>query len=132
MEMPIGVVRPCEEVRLADHDWPMIMAAERPSLRGLRPLAVRARRAPSVHNTQPWKFILEPGRFGIRADRTRQLQVLDPTGRQLMISCGCALFNARAAAAAAGIDTRVERLPDDHDPDLIANLLLVGSLQQPT
>jgi nitroreductase len=58
----------------------------------------------------------------IRADRSRQLAVLDPTGRQLVISCGCALFNARVAAAAAGLQSSVTRLPDPYDPDLLARL----------
>src|SRR5664279_1728740 len=110
----------------------MITAADRHSLQALRPVAVRARRAPSVHNTQPWTFYLEPGRFTIRADRTRQLAVLDPTGRQLMISCGCALFNARVAAAAARIDTDVVRFPDPGDPDMVATLALGGMSHDPS
>src|SRR6185437_13712015 len=52
----------------------------------------------------------------------RQLAALDPTGRQLLISCGCALFNARVALAAAGSRSDVQRLPDPADPDLLARL----------
>src|SRR6476661_9850682 len=60
--------------------------------RALRAVAQRARLAPSVHNTQPWRFEIAPGTFTLRVDRTRQLRVLDPTGRQMIISAGCALF----------------------------------------
>jgi len=82
----------------------------------------RAALAPSVHNTQPWRFRLTGNCLELRADRTRQLTALDPTGRQLLISCGCALFNARVASAAAGSQSDVQRLPDPADPDLLARL----------
>jgi hypothetical protein len=55
-----------------------------------------------VHNTQPWRFVLEDGALQVHADPARQLQVLDPTRRQLLISCGCAVFNARVSLAASG------------------------------
>jgi len=86
--------------------------------------AARAARAPSVHNTQPWRFVISRGSFELHADRQRQLAVLDPIGRQLTISCGCALFNARVALAAAGYDVPVERLPDPARPDLLARITL--------
>ena len=66
----------------------------------LRRAAVRATLAPSIHNTQPWRFVLSADALEIHADRSRQLRVLDPRGRQMTISCGCALFNARASMAA--------------------------------
>ena len=82
----------------------------------------KAVRAPSVHNTQPWSFAATNSGLNVRADRSRQLAVLDPSGRQLVISCGCALFNARVAAAAGGLRLSVTRLPDPNDPDLLARL----------
>ena len=54
----------------------------------LRRAAVRATLAPSVHNTQPWRFVISRGVLEIRADWTRKLRILDPSGRQLLISCG--------------------------------------------
>lgn len=82
----------------------------------------RAILAPSVHNTQPWRFVLNGAQLELRADRTRQLSILDPTGRQLLISCGCALFNARSALAARGYDAVVTRFPDPAEPDLLARI----------
>ena len=90
----------------------------------LRRAAVRATLAPSIHNTQPWRFVLSADALEIHADRSRQLRVLDPRGRQMTISCGCALFNARASIAAAGYDPAVERLPDPMQPDLLARVLV--------
>ncbi|HEU5268606.1 MAG TPA: nitroreductase family protein [Jatrophihabitans sp.] len=88
----------------------------------LRHAAQKAALAPSVHNTQPWRFRLTGNTLELRTDRSRQLTALDPTGRQLMISAGCALFNARVALAAAGCRTDVQRLPEPADPDLLAIL----------
>jgi nitroreductase len=88
--------------------------------RAVEAAADQARQAPSVHNTQPWTLITRPDRLELRADRSRQLTVLDPTGRELLQSIGAALFNARAAFAAAGWSVTVERMPDPADPDLIA------------
>jgi nitroreductase len=85
-------------------------------------LVLGAVAAPSVNNTQPWLFAVRPDRVELRADRRRQLQVLDPTGRQLTISCGCALFNLRVAAAALGYVAHVRRFPDTSDPDLFASV----------
>ncbi|HEX7353958.1 MAG TPA: hypothetical protein VF288_03895 [Mycobacteriales bacterium] len=88
----------------------------------LRRAAVRALRAPSIHNTQPWRFDLTADALEIWADRSRQLRVLDPHGRQLSLSVGCALFNARVALAAGGVGGRVERCPDPLQPDLLGRL----------
>jgi hypothetical protein len=91
----------------------------------LRRAAVRATLAPSVHNTQPWRLLLRPGELHLQADRTRQLAVLDPTTRQLTISCGCALFNARVSLAADNIAVDVARFPDPAQPDLLASITSV-------
>ncbi|HEU5267448.1 MAG TPA: hypothetical protein VFU35_12145 [Jatrophihabitans sp.] len=94
----------------------------------LRRAALRAMLAPSVHNTQPWRFVVTDRGLDVQADRTRQLTVLDPRARQLRISCGCALFHARVAVAAAGYEPMVSRLPDPRDSDLLARVDLGGQL----
>ncbi|SHN78354.1 hypothetical protein SAMN05660350_02602 [Geodermatophilus obscurus] len=76
--------------------------------------------APSVHNTQPWTFVLGPERVEVRADRRRQLTALDPLGRELTLSVGAALFNLRVALSARGSAAAVERCPRPDDPDLLA------------
>lgn len=84
----------------------------------LRRAAVRATLAPSVHNTQPWRLHIKDGRLDIYADRTRRLPVLDPTSRQLVLSCGCAIMNARVSLAADGlaVDVRRSESPTDGSP----------------
>ena len=84
--------------------------------------AERARLAPSVHNTQPWRFRMQKDVFEIFRDPARQLAVIDPAGRQLAISCGCALFNARVALAEAGRQPVLLEKPDE--PDLMARIAI--------
>ena len=74
---------------------------------GLRNLVQAATLAASSHNTQPWKFAVGQDSIEIRPDRSRQLLVLDPAGRELWISLGCALENLLVTARASGYATQV-------------------------
>ncbi|MEZ4400672.1 MAG: nitroreductase family protein [Kofleriaceae bacterium] len=76
--------------------------------------------APSTHNTQPWRFRRRGEVVELWADDARQLAVIDPMRRQLFISCGCALYNARVAIRAEGFTERVDVLPRPDQPNLIA------------
>ena len=82
--------------------------------------------APSIHNTQPWRWRVDGSSLELRAERERQLAVTDPVGRLLTISCGTALHHARLALAAEGWAAVVQRLPEDAEPDLLARLTLTG------
>lgn len=75
----------------------------------------RALRAPSVHNTQPWRWRIADGIVELHADRRRHLVGTDPGRRDLVISCGAALHHLLAALAAAGVSARIDRLPDSDD-----------------
>jgi hypothetical protein len=97
----------------------------------LRRAAVRATLAPSVHNTQPWRMHLAEDRLELFADLSRQLLVLDPTGRQLYISCGCALMNARVSVAGAGAGLVVQRFPNPLQSNLVATLRPVDEPADP-
>ncbi len=90
----------------------------------VRDVVRAATRAPSVHNTQPWRFVTRDDGFDLHADTGRRLQVLDPDGRQLHLSCGAALMHARVAARAMGLDARVELLPDADDSVHLATVHL--------
>jgi hypothetical protein len=89
----------------------------------LRRAAVRATLAPSVHNTQPWRLHLRNGRLDVFVDRARQLAILDPTSRQMIISVGCAVMNARVSLAGDNLALDVRRYPDKAQPDLLASLV---------
>jgi nitroreductase len=85
-----------------------------------------AQGAPSIFNTQPWRWHAEDTTLQLRADRSRQLLVNDPDGRLLIVSCGSALHHARLALDVMGHSVRIERMPDSHDPDLLAEIHLTG------
>jgi nitroreductase len=96
----------------------------------LRGAAACASQAPSSHNTQPWRFRVGGDALELRLDRSRQLEVIDPDLRQLTISVGCALFNARLAIRNAGFLEHVEPFPDPADKDLAARVGL-GLVRSP-
>ncbi|MEQ2010066.1 MAG: nitroreductase [Limisphaerales bacterium] len=87
--------------------------------------------APSNHNTQPWKFKVRGNLLEVYADRSRQLRVTDPDDRQLLVSCGCALFHLRVAMWHFGYLDRTHLLPSPGDDDLLARVSL-GDEDSPT
>ncbi|MDT7616081.1 MAG: hypothetical protein QOF00_3528 [Pseudonocardiales bacterium] len=84
----------------------------------------QALRAPSVHNTQPWRWRIGTGTVELHADRNRQLDATDPGRRDLLLSCGAALHHLRVAVAAAGLAAEVDLLPDPNNSDHLATLTL--------
>lgn len=67
--------------------------------------------APSLHNSQPWRFTLHPDRIELRFDPAKQLRATDPESRELRLSCGAALLNVRLALQGLGIRPLVSLLP---------------------
>jgi hypothetical protein len=85
-------------------------------------LLTAAGRAPSLHNTQPWRFRLGPRAIELHTDPDRRLPVVDPDDRELRLACGAALFNLRLALHGLGIRPTVTVLPDRTQPGLIAEV----------
>jgi nitroreductase len=79
-------------------------------------------RAPSVHNSQPWRWKIAPHSLHLYADRGRLLHTLDPTGREMVLSCGAALHHARIAFPSLGWHTTVHRTPNPAEPDHLASI----------
>jgi hypothetical protein len=100
------------------------MTASRVPKPALRRIVELAQRAPSVHNTQPWRWRAVEGSLELHADRGRQLHAEDPEGRNLVISCGTLLHHTRVVANALGWRTSVTHLPDPEQPDLLARVEL--------
>lgn len=80
----------------------------------------RALRAPSVHNSQPWRWKITDGEVRLFADPNRHLVGTDPDRRDLVISCGAALHHLRVALADLGVATTTHRLPDPENNTLLA------------
>lgn len=77
-------------------------------------------RAPSLHNSQPWKWVTEASTLHLFADRARLVQATDISGREMILSCGAVLDHLRVAIAATGWDTAVARFPDPAESDHVA------------
>ncbi|RQU90325.1 nitroreductase [Burkholderia cenocepacia] len=86
----------------------------------LKSLLAYAVLAPSSHNSQPWRFIVNGATIAVCADRVRALPVVDPFDRELIISCGAALLNLRVALDHAGLAHTISTFPSEVDPDLLA------------
>jgi len=79
-------------------------------------------RAPSVHNCQPWRWLVGPGSVHLHVDGSRQVPATDPHGRDLLISCGAALNHLLVALASLGWDARVRRIPNPARPGHLATV----------
>jgi hypothetical protein len=92
----------------------------------VEPALAAAVRAPSVHNTQPWRFVVALPWIELHLDRDRVLPVVDPAAREARMSCAAALFNLRLAVQAAGRAVVTDLLPEPSRPDLLAVLRVSG------
>ncbi|WP_406209296.1 nitroreductase family protein [Kitasatospora sp. NBC_01560] len=92
----------------------------------LEKLVSAAVAAPSIHNSQPWHFRLDPeiSVLEVRAVRERAVPAADPQGRAMHISVGAAVLNLRVAARHLGWAPEVRLLPDPAEPDLFATVRL--------
>ncbi len=97
-----------------------------PASHALLEAATAAGYAPSIHNTQPWRWRLIGNVLDLHLERDRVLGVADPDARLATLSCGAALHHARVALAAQGWRVTVVRLPDRIDTDHLAQVHIEG------
>jgi nitroreductase len=81
-----------------------------------------ATRAPSIHNSQPWRWRVGDESLHLHADPDRHLPNTDPDSRDLLLSCGASLHHAVVALAALGWQSKVHRLPDPLQPTHLATI----------
>ncbi|GAA1521372.1 Acg family FMN-binding oxidoreductase [Kribbella lupini] len=87
-------------------------------------LLAAATHAPSMHNTQPWRFEVNGSTVDVLLDAERALPAEDPAERMIRIGLGAAAFNVRVAAAVLGHDTTYATGPDPSRPDIAARMFL--------
>ena len=85
------------------------MAHDTDTRQALLEAADAARSAPSVHNTQPWRWIVRPNALELYAVTERQLRFQDPDRHMLLLSCGTALHHAQVALNAEGWQYLIDR-----------------------
>ncbi len=100
------------------------MNARFPDAGTIRTALTLASRAPSVHNTQPWRWEVNAASLHLYSDESRRLPNTDPDGRDLILSCGAALHHCVVAFAAVGWRSKVTRLPNPADPSHLAAIEL--------
>lgn len=83
-----------------------------------------ATKAPSGHNTQPWKFEKIQDGIIIHPDFTRALPIVDSDNHALYISLGCALENLVIAASKIGYKSIVDY---PNNPNASINIKLNSS-----
>src|SRR6266540_4266356 len=110
---------PDRDVRQASTGTPQSGGLSEASLLSCVQAAVAA---PSLHNSQPWRFRIRNGGVDVYADRTRQLEVIDPSGRELLISVGAAVFNLRVAIRQQGWVPVGRTWPDADESELVARI----------
>ena len=104
------------------HDEEPAVDDPRAAIDQLAEATIAALRAPSILNTQPWRWTLAEDTAELWVDPDRRLVHLDPDGRLLTLSCGVALDHAVTALHAGGYTGDVTRFPDPGRTDLVASV----------
>jgi nitroreductase len=98
-------------------------AADPPGPAALAATVERAILAPSLHNSQPWRFVVGRDAVEVHLDQDRVPAVADPYGTAGRLACGAATCNLRLAfAVELGRQPDLDVLPDHADPALIARV----------
>jgi hypothetical protein len=127
--MKDGIRDPASMIARAGAGTPAPAEGNLDSIRCWHTLVEQASRAPSSHNSQPWRFEVVDHILELRADLARRLDVVDPQARELTISCGAALGYLTTAAAGLGWSVALERLPVDAPRCTLARIYLRGRRQ---
>ena len=117
--------RPCPRTPDAGQPGPRTSLERRHTMHRSQQLITaveHALRAPSVHNTQPWRWRITENTIELHADWNRHLVATDPDRRDLVLSCGAALHHLLVGLAAQDLPVRVERMPDPENTGHLATV----------
>ncbi|WP_084044834.1 Acg family FMN-binding oxidoreductase [Mycobacterium avium] len=81
--------------------------------------------APSLHNSQPWRWVAGSTGVDLFVDPRRTVKSADKSGREAIISCGAALDHFQVAMAAAGWSSNVAQFPNPNNLDHLASIDVV-------
>lgn len=120
----------CPTARMPEGRWQYrrqvkMMTRTRPDADVITTAVELACRAPSLHNSQPWRWVAGLTGVDLFVDPKRTVPSTDRSGREAIISCGAALDHFRVATSAAGWDSNVEQFPNPNNLDHLASTGLV-------
>ncbi|WP_269815368.1 nitroreductase family protein [Kribbella monticola] len=104
--------------------WRPLMSEDQLTMEQIDVLLSAAVAAPSMHNTQPWRFEIDGNVIDVYLDGSRALPAEDPTGRAMRIAAGAATYNLRCAAASMGYNSWFGLVPNPKEPDLVARIVV--------
>jgi hypothetical protein len=79
--------------------------------------------APSGHNTQPWRVVVEaPGQLRLGVVAARVPRKVDPDRREVALSLGAFLENAAVSAAGRGLELGIDVLATTLEDDDVARM----------
>ncbi|OBG67121.1 NAD(P)H nitroreductase [Mycobacterium sp. E3339] len=84
-------------------------------------------RAPSLHNSQPWRWVAAGPTVDLFSDPRRVVPSADNSGRESIISCGAVLDHFRVAMAAEGWSTHTDEFPNPNNLDHLASVDFVSA-----
>jgi nitroreductase len=93
-----------------------------PSRRTIETAVALACRAPSLHNSQPWRWVLGSQDLSLFSDPDRILPATDAFGRQMVLSCGAALNHLHYAFASLRWTSVIDRLPHSQGRQCLATI----------
>lgn len=102
------------------------MSGAFPDEHSIRTALALATRAPSVRNSQPWRWKVGAQSLHLYSDPDRHRRSADPD-RDLIISCGAALHHCVVGLAVEDWGSRVHRFPDPADTNHVAAIELYPS-----
>jgi len=102
-----------------------------PDVNVIRKAVELACRAPSLQNSQPWRWIADGAALHLFADVGRLMSTADPSGREITLSCGAALDHLIVAMSAAGWESDVTRFPDPYEPFHLASINFRPTVGEP-
>jgi hypothetical protein len=88
--------------------------------------------AANAHDSQPWAFRVTPDKIDLFAATERSMGAMDPLGREMYLSVGCALENLVLAARAHGYQADIRLMPTPEDLTHVASVALAPGPTEPS